>query len=111
MFKLEMDGFDDLKRNLDQLAQRAQKLDGEHSVPMRELLTPAFLEGHTSGRFTSWEQWAGEAPFKIDSQEDFDRLPQEEWDAYVRSTTSFSDGKEMLKAAGVQYLQAKLFEC
>ena len=35
--KFELNGLDDLQKNLNQLSKNAKELDGEHSVPFDEL--------------------------------------------------------------------------
>ena len=47
MAGIKFDGFDDLIDELEQLAQNARELDGEHEVPLFELFTQSFMEENT----------------------------------------------------------------
>lgn len=104
MFKI--DGFDELQQKLDDLAQNAEALDGEHSVPVSELLTDSFISRHTS--FASSEAMFEASSFKIETQEDFAAIPDDEWDAFIRSISSFDDWQSMLGAAGQEWAVRKL---
>jgi hypothetical protein len=107
MIKAKIEGLDEVQRNLQRLQDRAKALDGTHNVPVTELLTPGFMREHVPG-FSSLEEWFKKSGFKIESPEDFKAIPDADWDAYVRSSTSFSNWQEMLTAAGAQYVGKKL---
>jgi hypothetical protein len=46
--------------------------------------------------------------FKVESQEDFAAIPDEPWDDFIRSNTSFFNWREMLQAAGAAWAKSKL---
>lgn len=104
MFKI--DGLDELQQKLDDLAKNAEALDGEHSVPVSELLTDSFIARHTS--FASSDAMFEASGFKIETQEDFAAIPDVEWDAFIRSISSFDDWQGMLSAAGQEWAVRKL---
>ena len=108
MIKAEWKGLDTLQRNLQRLGDRARALDGTHSVPLSELLHPGFIRAHVRGCSTV-EEWFQKSGFKVDSTDDFKAIPDAEWDAYIRSSTSFSSWEDMLKAAGTEMVKRKLF--
>ncbi len=101
MIKAEWTGLDALQRNLRRLQDRARVLDGAHSIPIGELLHPGFIRTHVRGCSTV-EEWLQKSGFKIEPADDFKAIPNADWDAYVRSSTSFSSWEEMLKAAGTE---------
>lgn len=104
MFKI--DGLDALQQKLGDLAKNAAALDGEHSIPVSELLTDGFIAKHTS--FSSSDAMFEASGFKIENQEDFAAIPDDEWDTFIRSISSFDDWKGMLGAAGQEWAVRKL---
>jgi hypothetical protein len=103
---MKVKGLDDFSKKLDDLARKADELDGEHNIPLNELLTPTFLSGHT--RFSSVDEMIEASGFKVDSQEDFAAIPDAEWDEFIRSVSSFSNWQEMLSAATQEWAAKKL---
>ena len=93
--------FDDLSNMLDDLDKRARELGGEHDVPIEDILTPAFVS--SCSEFTSIDAFFGAGGFSFESQEEFERIPEEELNSHVRATTTYGDWDEMLTAAGEQY--------
>lgn len=104
MFKIE--GLDELQKKLDDLAKKAEAIDGQHSVPVSELLTDSFVSQHTS--FSSAEEMFKASGFKVETQEDFAAIPDAEWDNYIRSISSFDGWQSMLGAAGEQWAKWQL---
>lgn len=103
---MNMRGFDNFRKKLDRLAKNAAALDGQHNVPITELLTPAFVSRHT--RFASADELFDQSGFKIENPEDFAAIPDEEWDKYICSVSSFSGWQAMLSKAGEAWATKKL---
>src|SRR2546425_2142749 len=95
---LKITGLDQLQRKLKRLEQNAASLHGTHEVPLTELMHPVFMRSCSS--FQSFQGMLDASPFKVQTAEDFKAIPDAEWDAYVRTVTSFSSWQEMTKAAG-----------
>ena len=95
-----------LERKLKDLAERARQLDGSHEVPITELLTPTFLAA--CSRFSSFQEMLQASGFSVNSAEDFRAIPDEEWDAFVASNTSYPDWKSLRVAAGREWTKGKL---
>ena len=99
-----------VKFNLDglrKLERRAKELDGNHQVPMSELLTPKFMRESSS--FSDFETMLAASPFTVSSAEDFKAIPDAEWDTFVRQNTRFSSWREMLSAASAEWMKQRLF--
>lgn len=94
---MKITGFDKLQKKLDTLAKNVRKLDGQHSVPVPDLLTPTFVARHT--RFKSADELFDNSGFKIESPEDFKAIPDEKWDAYIRSVSNFDGWNSMMSEA------------
>lgn len=104
MFKVE--GLDELQNKLSDLARKAEELDGQHSVLVSELLTDSFVLQHTS--FSTADEMFKASGFKIETQEDFAAIPDNDWDNHIRSISSFEGWQSMLGAAGQEWAKRKL---
>jgi hypothetical protein len=102
----EMKGLDELAKNLDDLAERAKRLDGSHSIPIPELLTPSFLAD--CSQFESPDEMFRASGFKFESVDDFKAIPDSEWDAFIKKHTSFEGWQEMLDAAAATWTKKQL---
>lgn len=105
-FEFEVFGFDEVRRTLDNLRRGAEALEGEHSIPLTELFPVDFLRKHTE--FESLEDMFQASGFMVESREDFEKIPDDEWDDFVRSHTRFSSWKEMRDAALKKWVTRKL---
>lgn len=106
MFRFEMSGLDKLNKKLQDLSKKAAQLDGNHSVPLTELLTNSFISRHT--RFSSVDEMFEASGFKVDTQEDFDAIPREKLDAFIQSVSPFSGWQTMLQGAAREWTAKQL---
>ena len=95
---LKITGLDELTRKLDKLASSAEKLHGTHQVPIGEILDPGFLSSHT--RFTNIDELFDASGFGVQSTEDFQAIPTEKLDEFVRSESAFDTWQSMVSEAG-----------
>ena len=103
---IKLKGFDKLQRQLDDLAKRAQALDGTHQVSVTELFAPTFMRQHTD--FESFEAMIEASGHDVQTPEDFERIPDDEWERLVKTRTRFPSWTEMQKKAGAEYFRRKL---
>lgn len=96
--------FDDL----DKLIENASKLDGEHEVSMEELFGEGFMS--SCSKFSSFEEFLDASGYEVQSNEDFEKIPDDEWDDFVSSNTSYQSWKEMQEAAVAKYAEKQLFK-
>ena len=106
MFKFEMKGLDSFRRRLDDLGRRARNLNGAHEVPLVELFPPEFVRSHST--FDSFENLLEASGFKVESQQDLEAIPDDEWDVFIASHTTFLNWHEMLQAATAQWAKVRL---
>ncbi len=99
-------GFDDLSKKLNQLAENARALGDTKSASLTEILTPQFVATHT--RFQTADEFFEASGFKIDSQADFEAIPIEKLDDFVRASSSFVSWRELLNAAGAAWAKKNL---
>jgi hypothetical protein len=104
MFKIS--GLDELQNKLSNLADKARELDGQHNVPISELLTADFLAKHT--QFLSANDLFEASGFKVESTDDFKAIPDDKWDEFIRSVSSFANWQAMLASAGEEWAVKQL---
>jgi len=101
-----MDGIDDTIEDLQDLQAAAEELDGDNSVPMEEMFPPEFIREHTE--FESFEEWLEGSQWQVDSQEDFEDIPDGPFDDYVAETSDFDDWDDMFGTAGREWAAREL---
>lgn len=103
MFKIT--GLDEAMKRLNDIQKKAEAIN-KQSVPISEVLTPAFLQRCTP--FASADEMYEASGFKIESAEDFAAVPDDEWDAFIRSVSSFADWQAMLAEAAKEWATKKI---
>jgi len=106
MFEIDTSGFDELKKRLDDLAKNAEDIDGAHKVPVSELFNDAFMRKHTQCQ--SFDELIEAGGFVVNSPEDFQAIPDADWDAHVNAKTNFPNWQEMINKAGIEWTSKKL---
>lgn len=76
------------------------------AVDFEELFDRSFMRRFTHCR--SFERFLAGGRFRVRSQAEFEALPEEAMDAYVRRVTRFSSWKEMLDTATDLYARRQL---
>ncbi len=101
MLKVTFDdsGFKRLKRNLESLSRT-------HSVSFSDLFTPDFMQRRT--RFNNFEALIEASGFKVETAEDFNGIPDADWDRFIAGNTSFGSWEAMQKAAGAEWVKHQL---
>lgn len=94
-------GLNELQKKLKKLNSDIDEIAKERAVSFDELLPPSFMRKHT--QFSSFKEMVEKSPFKVESAEDFKKLPDAERDPYVRAKTSFSNWQEMISRAAEEY--------
>jgi len=110
---MDISGFDDLAEQAEDLAdefeekaERAEQLDGENEVPFDELFDRQFMQEHTDS--SSIDGFLDQSGWEVESQEDFEQIPEDEFDVYVRQHTEFDSWEEMFRAAGTTWMWDQL---
>ena len=102
----KFEGFDELQRELEDMGRRVQELDGEHTVSFDKLFPSEFVQKHSS--MDSMQDLMDKSGFKIEGQEDFEGVPDAEWNAYIQKVTMFPDWQTMMDEAVKEYIIRKL---
>lgn len=103
MSSIEFTGLDKLEK---QLKKMEKELSQTKSVSFEDLFTASFMKKYTS--FSSMDELLDAGGFKIESQEDFEAIPEAEFDKHISANTKFDSWEEMLSEATSQYLVKKL---
>ena len=93
-------------KGLHQLRDKLKELGNTNQVKIGELLNPSFISRYT--RFSNIDEFFENSGLNFKSPEEFKDLPEEEIDAYIAEETAFSSFKEMIKAAGDEWLRKKM---
>ncbi len=104
----EIRGLDEAMRQLNRLQGNTEALSGRHDIRSSEFFPPAFMRQYT--KVASFDALLEASGFKVESQADFEAIPDAEWEKVVQAHTSFSSWQEMLEKAGVEYAEKKLME-
>lgn len=101
-----INGFDDLIDSLKSLEKNVHDLEGTHTISFDKLFTKTFMEKHTD--CSSFDEFLKAGNFVVDSQEDFEAIPDDVWDQFVSHATDFDSWDDMLKQATNDYLSSEL---
>lgn len=102
---VRLDGFDELRRQLEDMGRKAEELHGDNEVPADELFTPAFLRAHSE--FGSFDDMLKTAFVPVPS--DLDELKTNQaWLSFIASRTDFESWDAMCQSAVHDYLARQL---
>jgi len=104
--ELKVEGFDKVAKGLQDLRRKAEALGGENSVSLAELFPPSFMRSRTD--FQTIDEMVDASDFQVESAEDLDSIPEDEWDRFVADRTEFESWKDMQGAAVEEWVASKL---
>jgi hypothetical protein len=87
-----INGFDELIDSLKSLEKNVHNLEGTHTISFDKLFTKIFMEKHTD--CSSFDEFLKAGNFVVDSQEDFEAIPDDVWDQFVSHATDFDSWDE-----------------
>lgn len=101
---IKIKGLDELQNKLQKMSDGLKEIEGSH--PMGDIITDTFIKMYT--KFNSLQELMDNSGFKIESQDDFKSIPDDDWDKYIASVSKFRNWKEMLDSAMEQYAKSKM---
>ena len=104
--KIEISGLEELQNELERMKENAEELSGTTQVPFSELFPTSFMRKYT--QFSSMDEMLIAGSFDIESQEDFEAIPEELLDKHIAASTRFTSWEAMLEEATTQYVAKKL---
>lgn len=106
MSSFKISGLDKLEKQLKQMEKGAQELSKTTHVSFGELFTSSFMRKYTS--FSSMDELLDAGGFNVNSKEDFENIPDKEFDEHIAATTRFKNWEDMLGEATTQYVAKRL---
>lgn len=99
---VKITGFDEFEKNLSDLQNKVEELAQEQSVSFDVLFDNGFMESHTE--FSTFNDLLLAGHYEVHSQEDFESIPQSEFDDFISNHTPFDNWEDMLSSATTEYL-------
>nr|MDH3154348.1 hypothetical protein [Bacillus licheniformis] len=90
-------GFKEFDRKLKKMQQKASELEKGQELQLNELFTDSFMKKNT--KFSSLDEMLDKSPFTIETQQDFESIPDDLWDDFVRENSKFFNWEEMQQEA------------
>lgn len=103
---VKITGLNKLKKQVKQMERGAKELKNTKSVSFDELFTTSFMSKYTT--FSSFNDLLLAGNFKVESNDDFEEIPENELDIHVSNTTKFDNWEEMLGTATEEFAFKKL---
>ncbi|WDU84236.1 hypothetical protein [Caloramator sp. Dgby_cultured_2] len=103
-FKIK--GLNEFRKNLKKIEDNLKEFEKTNTVSFNELFNSQFMNKYTN--FSSFEEFLSYGGFIVNSQEDFEAIPDDKMNELVQKTTIFSSWEEMLSKATETYLAKKL---
>lgn len=88
------------------MQQKASELEKGQELQLNELFTDSFMKKNT--KFSSLDEMLDKSPFTIETQQDFESIPDDLWDDFVRKTVNFLTGKKCNKKLTNIYVAKQL---
>lgn len=102
----KIDGLDELQKQLKKMEKGARELERTKTVPLEQLLTPTFMRKYSP--FSSFDELLAAGNFEVNSQEDFEAIPDDVFNRHIATHTNFSTWDDMLGEATSQYALKKM---
>ncbi|TKX69257.1 hypothetical protein [Halorubrum sp. SP9] len=101
-----MDGIDEAIDELEELRASAEKMDGENEMAITDLFPPRFMTQYSE--YEDFGEFIEDSPWTVESADDFEGIPEDEWDDYVRENTTFDGWENMQETAGSEWAKRQL---
>lgn len=73
---------------------------------MSDLFTSDFIQNYTD--FDTFEGFLENSEWEVETQEDFEDIPEDKFDEYVDQHTGFDSWETMLSVSGREYVMRQL---
>ena len=100
----KLNGLDEVRRRLAEAQRRLENLSGPLSF--EELFPPGFMRKYTD--FPTIDEMVAASGHDVRSTEDFEAIPESEWNDLVRQRTRFQDWDAMRAKAGEELAERRL---
>ena len=103
---IDFNGVDELIEDLNSAVDKVDELSEIDEIPLEELFTVEFMNAHSD--FGNFFEMLSSFGYDINSQEDFDSIPEEELNMKISESTDFESFQDMLDEASSDYIQKHL---
>lgn len=100
---MKISGLDNLSNKLNEIKKSAEKVQGDHSIPITEFFNNDFMCKHS--KFKSFGEFADKSGFDFS---DIESINDSELDAFIDKETSFSSWEEMKSTAAKNWALKQL---
>ena len=103
---IEMSGFDEFENILNNFAEEAESLTKPQNVAFEDLFTESFML--SCSKHKSFDELLAFGGLSAETDEEFEKIPEEELDALITKETSYSSWEDMAQDAATEYMAKKL---
>lgn len=99
---IKINGLDDLQKHLGHIEKEVSKLEHGISVSFDELFTEQFMLEHSN--FSTFDELLQAGGFVVNSEEEFEAIPDSVFDEHISMNTDFDSWEDMLSSAQEDYV-------
>lgn len=103
---IKIEGLDKLKNELKSLEKNAKRLHGSNDVSFDELFSSKFMSSYTN--HSNFEALLEAGGYSVETQEDFEAIPEDDWDSHIREHTRFETWLDMQQKAAEEWITKQL---
>ncbi len=103
---MKITGFDEFGKHLNKMQKGLEELGNTNYIPFNELITDSFVRKNTN--YSSVDELIEKSGFQIETQEDFDNVPEENWNKFISENSKFKTFQGMIDSAGEEYVAIKM---
>lgn len=100
-----INGFDEFEKSLQNVVDTVESINGVE-IDLNDLLSPSFMSRHSN--FSSFSEFMEAGNFHYENAEEFEAIPDESLDAFVKSQTDFETWEDMLSEAATEHVSSML---
>lgn len=97
---------DEVIEKLKKFRQEVDKVAAKREISLGDLLSDDFISNNSN--FSSLDELFAASPFSIENEDDFNKIPIDELNLFISSSTNFSTWKAMLSSAVVTLYNREL---
>lgn len=106
MGSFRVKGLDQIQKNLQKLEKSAKELENNKELSFDTIFNENFMKQNTN--FNNISELITAGGFTVNSQQDFEAIPEDKFDIHIQATTKFASWQEMLGKATEQHIFKKL---
>ncbi len=101
-----MKSSDNLPNKSNKTKKNAHKKSEKSTLPWEELLSDVFMKQYSP--YENLNQFLEASGFKIENAEDFQQIPEDKWNEFIKASTTFNSWEDMLGTATKSWIKKKL---